>query len=137
MQMSFLPTPETGDVLQVPLPLLLLPLQQLLTIQCLKEVQGIAQSTLFGPVVRREAIQAKLSLQCGAQADGCHVAMCCVWGLIWGYILNWRSWPTRVQSSAVRRKNGIWSFGHALGSALIVLTISASTSSKGYLGHAE
>lgn len=92
--------------------------------KCLEEAQGIARSSLFGPVVRKEAVQGKCVVssfgqlfaqmmsfpqvcccwQPGAQTVGYRVDTPCAWRLTLASIVPWRSWRAATEKDVLRRK---------------------------------
>lgn len=91
--------------------------------KALEEAQGIARSSLFGPVVRKEAVQGKffqvnlvgeMLMVClqgcyswprGAQMAGCRAAMRCAWLLIWACIVLWKSLQIAVEKHLAMKRS--------------------------------
>ena len=93
--------------------------------KCLEEAQGIARSSLFGPVVRKEAVQGTQALhhdvernpcsfryqvcscwQHGVQTGGFLLDMRCAWRLTWGCTVHWKNLPMEAPRGARRKRNG-------------------------------
>jgi hypothetical protein len=108
--------------------------------KALEEAQGIARSSLFGPVVRKEAVQGKFSIVnlvrdvdgilkgCyswphGAQMAGCQVVMHCAWLSIWACIALWKNLQIAVERHLARKSSATLSslpvFGCAFTGSII------------------
>jgi hypothetical protein len=110
--------------------------------KALEESQGIARSSLFGPVVRKEAVQGRLSIVnlvrdvdgvtlkgCyswphGAQMAGCQVVMHYAWLLIWACIARWKSLQIAVERPSARKSSATLSSLRVFGCAFTGLIIS-------------